>query len=160
MHQARCVGRSVELLSSLGACHPSSDSVWSLTWKGSLNPLEFLMEITWCRHEGLNHWTLVTKLCCMLSRFSHVWLFATLWTEARQNLLSMGFSRQEYWSGLPCPPPGDFPTRGSDLRLLCLLHWQAGSLPLVPPKSGGVKSFNPLCSSSNHPQPPRVTSLA
>ena len=42
----------------------------------------------------------------MLSRFSHVGLFATLWTVACQAPLSMGFSRQEYWSGLPCPPPG------------------------------------------------------
>ena len=45
----------------------------------------------------------------MLSPFSHVWLFATLWTTARQIPLSMGFSRQEYWSGLPCPSPGDLP---------------------------------------------------
>ena len=42
-----------------------------------------------------------------LSRFSRVRLFATLWTVARQAPLSMGFSRQEYWSGLPCPPLGD-----------------------------------------------------
>ena len=42
----------------------------------------------------------------------------------------MKFSRQEYWSGLPCPPPGIFPTQGSNLRLLCLLHWQVNSLPL------------------------------
>ena len=41
--------------------------------------------------------------------FSHVWLFATLWPVACQAPLSMGFSRQEYWSGLPCPPPGDLP---------------------------------------------------
>ena len=40
---------------------------------------------------------------CMLSRFSHVQLFATPWTAAHQAPLSMGFSRQEYWSGLPCP---------------------------------------------------------
>ena len=46
---------------------------------------------------------------CMLSRLDPVWLFATLWTVARQAPLSMGFSRQEYWSGLPCPPPGDLP---------------------------------------------------
>ena len=46
---------------------------------------------------------------CLLSRFSHVWLFATLWTIACQAPLSMGFSRQEYWSWLPCPPPGDLP---------------------------------------------------
>ena len=40
----------------------------------------------------------------VLSRFSRVQLFATPWTIALQALLSMGFSRQEYWSGLPCPP--------------------------------------------------------
>ena len=44
---------------------------------------------------------------CMQSCFSHVWLFATLWTIACQASLSMGFSRQEYWSGLLWPPPGD-----------------------------------------------------
>ena len=48
----------------------------------------------------------------MLSGFSHVRLFATPWTVARQAPLSMGFSRQEYWSGLPCPPPGDLPDLG------------------------------------------------
>ena len=42
----------------------------------------------------------------MLSRFSRAQLFVTLWTVAHQAPLSMGFSRQEYWSGLPCPPPG------------------------------------------------------
>ena len=47
--------------------------------------------------------------------------------------LSMGFSRQEYWSGLPCPPPGIFLTQGSNPCLLCLLDWQADSLPLAPP---------------------------
>ena len=45
----------------------------------------------------------------MLSRFSSVQLFATLWSVAHQPPLSMGFSRQESWSGLPCPPPGDLP---------------------------------------------------
>ena len=49
---------------------------------------------------------------CMLSCFSHVWVFVTLWTVACQALLSMGFSRQECWSGLPCPPPGDLPHSG------------------------------------------------
>ena len=42
--------------------------------------------------------------CCVLSRFSHVWLFATPWAVARQAPLSMGFSTQEYWSGLSCSP--------------------------------------------------------
>ena len=49
---------------------------------------------------------------CMLSCFSHVWLCVTLWTIARQPSLSMGFSRQKYWSGLPFPPPGDLPDPG------------------------------------------------
>ena len=43
---------------------------------------------------------------------SHVWLFATLWTIACQAPLSMGFSRQEYWSGLPFPSPRDLPKPG------------------------------------------------
>ena len=48
----------------------------------------------------------------MLSHFSDVWFFSTLWTVACQPPVSMGFSRQEYWSGLPCPPPGDLPDLG------------------------------------------------
>ena len=44
-----------------------------------------------------------------------------------------GIPMQECWNAWPCPPPGDIPDQGSNLRLLCLLHWQAGSLPLVPP---------------------------
>ena len=46
----------------------------------------------------------------------------------------MGFSRQKYWSGLPCPAPGALQTQGSNHHLLCLLHWQAGSLTLAPPE--------------------------
>ena len=45
---------------------------------------------------------------------------------------SMGLSRQEYWSVLPCPLPGDFPTQESNLSPLSLLHWQVGPLPLAP----------------------------
>ena len=46
-----------------------------------------------------------TVCCAVLSHFSRVWLFVTLWTVARQAPLSMRFSRQEHWSGLPCPEP-------------------------------------------------------
>ena len=60
----------------------------------------------------------------MLSCFSHVQLFVTPWTVAHQAPLSMGFSRQEYWSGLRCPPPGIFLTQGSNSSLLSLLYWQ------------------------------------
>ena len=54
---------------------------------------------------------------CLLSHFSHIRLFAIPWTTACQPPLSMGFSRQEYWHGLPCLPPG-----GSNPCLLQLLH--------------------------------------
>ena len=71
---------------------------------------------------------------CMLSHFSRVWLFATLWMVASQAPLSMEFSWQEYWSGLPCPPSGEFswPRDRTCISYNCL-HWQVGSLSLAPP---------------------------
>ena len=68
---------------------------------------------------------------CVLNGFSCVWLFAIPWMVACQPPLSIGFSRQEYWRGLPCLQ-GIFPTQGLNLRLLCLLYWEVGSLPLAP----------------------------
>ena len=62
--------------------------------------------------------------------FSHVQLFATPWTVARQAPLSMGFSRQEYWSGLPFPSPGDLPDPGIEPRSPAL---RADALPSGPP---------------------------
>ena len=59
---------------------------------------------------------------CMLICFSCVRLFVILWTVAHQAPLSMGFSRQEYESGLPLPPPGIFLTQGLNPHLLHLLH--------------------------------------
>ena len=55
---------------------------------------------------------------CLLSCFSCLGLFAALWTVAHQAPLCMGFSRQEYWSGLSCPPPGDLPNPGIELPSL------------------------------------------
>ena len=64
---------------------------------------------------------------CILSCFSHVQLFAILWTVGYQAPLSMRFPRQEYGSGLPYLLQGIFPTQlSSNSHLLCLLHWQAG----------------------------------
>ena len=71
---------------------------------------------------------------CLLSCFSRVQLFAALWTVACQAPLCMGFSRQAYWNGLPCSPPGDLPNpeiKPSFLTSTCI-GWP-GSLPLVPP---------------------------
>ena len=50
--------------------------------------------------------------CTAISRFSCIQSFVTLWTVALQALLSMGFSRHKYWSGLPCPPPEDLSDPG------------------------------------------------
>ena len=62
---------------------------------------------------------------CVLSCFSCVQLFVTLWTIAHQTILPMGISRQGSWGGLPCPPPGDLPDPGTGPASLCLPHWQA-----------------------------------
>ena len=66
----------------------------------------------------------------MLNCFSHVRLCDTLWTVVHEGLLSMEFSRQEYWSGLSCPPPGDLPKLGIKPRSPTL--WE-DSLPSEPP---------------------------
>ena len=66
-------------------------------------------------------------VCVCVQLLSRVRLFVTPWTVARQAPLSMGFSRQEHWSGLPCPPPGDLPDPGIEHASPAL---QAGSLPL------------------------------
>ena len=65
------------------------------------------------------------KICLVVSR-----LFATPWTVAYQALPSMGFSRQEYWSGLPFPSPGDLPDPGTEPRSPAL---QADALPSERP---------------------------
>ena len=69
----------------------------------------------------------------MLSSFSRVRLFVTAWTVAHQASLSLGFSRQEYWNGLPFPSPGDLPNPGIEPESLTFPALQAGSLVLAPP---------------------------
>ena len=82
----------------------------------------------------------------MLSRFSCVQLCATRWTIAHQAPLSMGFSRQEHWSGLPCSPPGDLPDPGMETASWKLMSsaLAGSSLPLAPPgKPYGLFSLPP-----------------
>ena len=74
---------------------------------------------------------------CVLSYFSHVLLFTTLWTVAHQAPLSVGFSREEYWSELLSSSRGSFQPRDRT-HVSCLLYWQMGSLPLAP-------SGKPIC---------------
>ena len=70
---------------------------------------------------------------CLWSKvksLSYVWLFATPWTVAYEAPPSLGFSRQEYWSGLPFPSPGDIPNPGIEPGSPLL---QADTLPSEPP---------------------------
>ena len=73
------------------------------------------------RHSGPFNPTACFLPCflvsAVLSRFSGVQLFVTPWTVVLQSPLSVGFFRQEYWSGLTCPSPGDLPDPGSNLGL-------------------------------------------
>ena len=81
-------------------------------------------------------WPQTSACTCMLSPFSCVQLFATLWTVAYQAPQSMGIlqARILEWVAMPSPRGSSWPQR-SNQHLLCLLHWQAGSLPLAPPTS-------------------------
>ena len=72
---------------------------------------------------------LVTLLLCVFCSSVVTVSSVTPWIIAHQAPLSMGFPRQEYWSRLPFPPPGDLPNPGSNLHLL---HWWADSSPLHP----------------------------
>ena len=76
--------------------------------------LKKLKSIKACLRDQLQQVLLVhlNMPLCACCHFSHVQLFATPWTVAHQAPVSMGFSRQEYWRGLPFPPPGDLPAPG------------------------------------------------
>ena len=81
--------------------------------------------LEWVAISFSNAWKWKVKV----KSFSCVWLFATPWTAAYQAPPPMGFSRQEYWSGVPLPSP--------------LLRWQAGSLPLAP--LGKPRCLSDIC---------------
>ena len=75
----------------------------------------------------------------MLSHFSHVQLFVTLWTVASQAPLSMAFSGQEYWSELPCPPPRDLPNPGIEPESLASPALAGGFFTTMPSRNKGEK---------------------
>ena len=112
--------------------------------------------------EGGSRGRACTCAVCCAQLLSPVRLFATLWTAARQAPVSMGFSRREHWSGLPCPPPGDLPNPGIEPRSPAL---QVDSLPTeLPGKpryryqfSSVAQSCLTLCDPMNtgrHTRPP------
>ena len=89
----------------------------------------------------IKHFTCGHFTVCVLSCFSWVLLFATPWTVAHQASLSMGFPRHEYWSGLPCLPPGDLPNPVIQLISLASSVLQVDSLPTEP--SGKSEHITP-----------------
>ena len=103
------------------------------SWPG-IEPLSLALHADYLPPETPRK-PLVRSACCVLSCFSHVWLFATLWTTACQAPLSMGFSRQEYWSELPFSPSRNLPNQGikpvslmsPELtgKLFTKSHWEA-----------------------------------
>ena len=70
---------------------------------------------------------------CILNQFSHVHFSAALWTVARQAPLFIGFSRQEYWSGSLCPPPGNLPDLGIEPESLAFPAWADKFFSIEPP---------------------------
>ena len=86
-------------------------------WDGSFLGVKRSQKQNGCL-SGLKRTGQAHSFCteCVLSHFSHIQLFATVWTVASQAPLSMGFPRQEYWSGLPCPPPGHLPNPGIESK--------------------------------------------
>ena len=85
----------------------------SVTVQGHFHTKRFIVgHAKWENPLILRDRVTFSVLECMLSCFSHGWLFVKLWTAAHQAPLSVGFSRQEYWSGLPCSPPEDLPNPG------------------------------------------------
>ena len=88
--------------------------------------------------------TSALQTVCRAYCLCHLQLFATPWTATRQAPLSMGFSRPEYWSGLPCPPPGDLPNPGIEPRSPALQADSLQSEPLGKPKNTGVGSLSLL----------------
>ena len=95
--------------------------IWSLWGEMHLSSIFQISEGKWCINI---HIMCAKSLQC-------VWLFVTPWAVGHQAPLFVWFSRQEAWIGLPFPSAGDLPDQRLNLRLLCLLHWQAGSLPLT-----------------------------
>ena len=91
--------------------------------------------------EPQGRFILKDSYCCLVAK--SVWLFATPWTVARQTLLSMEFCRQEYWSGLLFPPPGNIPHPGIEPMSLALTGWFFTSKPPGKPK-GFYRGLQPV----------------
>ena len=87
-------------------------SVYFISWGLLVSPP--MIALGYCQDS----WDLLLLVCKVTSNS-----FVTLWTVARQAPLSMGFSRQEYWSGLPFPSPGESSRPGDQTCVSCISRW-------------------------------------
>ena len=110
---------------------PHKDCFSEWRHRSSKNASMYWKNLTWANRSFVTNLRYDTAV--VLSCLSHVRLFSTLWTVACQAPLSMGFSRQEYWSELHVLLQGIFLIHGLNPSLLGLLYWQVGSLPPAPP---------------------------
>ena len=104
------------------------------------SPSSRMMGVIRCELLGRYKKWFEERVCIL----SHIWLFATPWTATRQAPLSMGFSRQEHWSGLSCPPPGHLPNLGIELRSPALWADSLLSEPPGKPKNSRVGNLSLL----------------
>ena len=93
----------------------------------------------------IGHYRVLSRVPCAKQQVLISYLFVTLWTVAYQASLSMGFSRQEYWSGLPFPSPGDLPDPRIEPRSPAL---EADTLTSEPPGKTIVSTVVCICQSS------------
>ena len=94
-------------------------------WTGKSGMLQSMgSQRVWHDWVAELNWTMKYVLCCVMH--SHLWLFVTPWAVALQAPLSMEFSRQEYWSGLPFPSPGNLPNTEVELTSLVSSAWAGG----------------------------------
>ena len=138
------------------ACSVMSDSVGSQRQQPTRIPVPGILQartLEWVAISFSNAWKWKVKV----KSLSRIQLFATPWTAAYQAPPSMGFSRQEYCSGLPFPSPGDLPNPGIELRSPTL---QADALTSEPPGKGARSPTLPADSLPAEPQgKPKNTAL-
>ena len=90
---------------------------WRIPWTEQPGGVQFIGSQRVGHNWATKH---STVRCGQAGRFGRIWLCMTLWTVVHKTPLSMGFSRQEYWSGLPCPLPGDLLNPGVEPAPLML----------------------------------------
>ena len=131
------IGVHVAIAKSLQSCPTLCDPMDSSPPGSPVPGILQARTLEWVAISFSNAWNWKVKV----KSLSCVQLSATPWTAAFQAPPSVGFSRQEYWSGLPCPPPGDLPNPGIESGSPALLTDTLPSEPLGKPFNSSVLPF-------------------